>query len=191
MKKLLLVLSLCVASLAHAAVDVGGIRFEDKVNLGAQELQLNGAGQRTRFFIKVYALGLYLPEKKAQSADVLALAGAKRIDMHIVRDITAEQFSDAVLEGIRKNQSEAELAAIKTRLDDFMTAIKTDKAGRKGATITIDWLPDSAVTRLGLDGKQLGKDIPGEDFYRALLKVWLGNKPVQDNLKDALLGKPQ
>ena len=27
-----------------------------------------------------------------------------------------------------------------------------------------------------------------EDFYRALLKIWLGDKPVQDDLKKALLG---
>jgi hypothetical protein len=38
-------------------------------------------------------------------------------------------------------------------------------------------------------GQQRGKDIPGEDFYRALLRIWLGEKPVQDDLKQALLGK--
>jgi hypothetical protein len=28
----------------------------------------------------------------------------------------------------------------------------------------------------------------GEAFYRALLRIWLGEKPVQDDLKKALLG---
>jgi hypothetical protein len=28
----------------------------------------------------------------------------------------------------------------------------------------------------------------GEDFYRALLRIWLGDNPVQDDLKKALLG---
>jgi len=30
--------------------------------------------------------------------------------------------------------------------------------------------------------------IEGEDFYRALLRIWLGDKPVQEDLKKALLG---
>jgi hypothetical protein len=30
--------------------------------------------------------------------------------------------------------------------------------------------------------------IEGEDFYRALLRIWLGDRPVQDDLKKSLLG---
>ena len=64
--------------------------------------------------------------------------------------------------------------------------------GLDGLTLTrID--PGTVVpgTRLAIGGKQLGKDIPGEDFYNALLRIWIGDKPIQDNLKEALLGKPQ
>jgi hypothetical protein len=30
--------------------------------------------------------------------------------------------------------------------------------------------------------------LPGEDFNKALLKIWLGDKPVTEDLKKALLG---
>jgi hypothetical protein len=30
--------------------------------------------------------------------------------------------------------------------------------------------------------------VPGEDFSRALLKIWLGSKPADAGLKDAMLG---
>jgi hypothetical protein len=46
----------------------------------------------------------------------------------------------------------------------------------------------AAGTQLTVDGKPSGAPIPGEDFYRALLKIWLGEHPVQDDLKKALLG---
>ena len=59
---------------------------------------------------------------------------------------------------------------------------------KSGTTVVIDWLPESG-TRLTVNGQVKGKDIAGEDFYKALLKIWLGNKPVQDDLKQALLGK--
>jgi hypothetical protein len=53
--------------------------------------------------------------------------------------------------------------------------------------IALDWVP-GAGTQVTIDGKAEGKPIEGEDFYRALLRIWLGDKPVQDDLKKALLG---
>lgn len=43
MKKLLLIGLLAMSGLAHA-LEVAGVRFDDTTRLGAQELQLNGAG---------------------------------------------------------------------------------------------------------------------------------------------------
>jgi hypothetical protein len=39
-----------------------------------------------------------------------------------------------------------------------------------------------------VNGAPRGKPIAGEDFYRALLRIWIGDNPVQDDLKKALLG---
>jgi hypothetical protein len=61
------------------------------------------------------------------------------------------------------------------------------KQAKKGMAITLDWLP-GAGTQMTVDGRYAGAPIAGEDFYRALLRIWLGPKPVQDDLKKALLG---
>jgi hypothetical protein len=58
---------------------------------------------------------------------------------------------------------------------------------KKGMAITLDWLPGTG-TQMTVDGRNTGAPIAGEDFYRALLRIWLGPKPVQDDLKKALLG---
>lgn len=189
MKKTLFALLCFIAvGLAHAAVEVAGVKFDDKTRLGATELQLNGAGQRSRLFFKVYAIGLYLTEKKATTADVLALKGAKRLHVVTLRELTAEQFAEALVEGIHKNHSDAEMAPLQPRIEEFKNAILAVKTAAKGDVITIDWLPENG-TRLSINGKQQGKDLAGEDFYNALLKIWLGSKPAQDDLKEALLGK--
>ena len=190
MKKLLVTLLFCITGLAHAAVDIADVKYEDKTKLGATELQFNGAGMRSKLFLKVYTIGLYLSEKKTTVADVLALSGPKRMHVVTLRELTAEQFADALVGGIRKNHTEAEIVALKDRIEEFRLAILSVKTAVKGTVITIDWLPESG-TRLSVDGKQQGKDITGEDFYRALLQIWLGSKPAQSDLKDALLGKPQ
>jgi hypothetical protein len=60
------------------------------------------------------------------------------------------------------------------------------KEAKKGMAIAFDWT--GAGTQLVIQGKPAGRPIAGEDFYRALLRIWLGDKPVQDDLKKALLG---
>jgi hypothetical protein len=39
-----------------------------------------------------------------------------------------------------------------------------------------------------VNGIPKGRPLPGEPFYRAVLRIWLGDKPEQPNLKQALLG---
>jgi hypothetical protein len=170
------------------AAEVAGVKLDDRVKLGTTELTLNGAGVRTRAFFKVYAIGLYLPEKRSAADAVLGLKGAKRIHIVTLRDLTAQQFADALVEQITKNHGEAELAALKPAVDEFKATLLALNAAPNGTVIDIDFAPDDG-TRLGVNGQARGKPISGEDFYRALLRVWLGEKPAQGDLKDALLGK--
>ena len=43
-------------------------------------------------------------------------------------------------------------------------------------------------TRVLVDDVQKGTEFAVDDFYAALLRIWLGNSPVDSDLKDALLG---
>lgn len=172
---------------AHAA-DVTGVRFDDRTTVAGTDLALNGAGLRTRFMLKVYAMGLYLP-RRADTPDAIAtVAGPKRIQIVTLRELTAEQFADALVDGLKKNHSEAEFARLQARSDELRSALLALKAAPAGTQIRLEWLPGSG-TRLSVGNDARGKDIPGEDFYRALLRIWLGDKPVDADLKNALLGK--
>jgi len=186
MNRLILPLMLCT-QLALAA-EVAGVKVDERVKLGSSELQLNGAGIRTRLFFKVYVGALYLPERKSSATEVLALRGAKRVSMALLRDLTARQITDAFEEGIRANNSEAELAALKDQLGAFTATVHEIGSAKEKTVITFDFLPESG-TRVTVDGAARGKSIFGEDFYVALLKIWLGDNPVDANLKKAMLGE--
>ncbi len=185
-KGLLLPLVLC-SQLALAA-EIAGVRVEERVRLGASELQLNGAGIRTRVVFKVYVGALYLPEKKSAAAEVLALKGVKRVSMTMLRDLGAKQLTDALEDGIRANHSSVELAALKGRVDELVAVMNEIGNAKEKTVITLDFLPESG-TRVTVDGAARGKPIPGEDFYAALLRIWLGDKPVDADLKKAMLGQ--
>src|SRR6266849_1858923 len=130
----LLLLMLC-AQLALAA-EIEGVKVDERVRIGSADLQLNGAGIRTRLIFKVYVGALYLPEKKSNATEVLALGGAKRVSMTLLRDLTARQLTDALEEGIRANSSEAELAALKDRLGAFIAAINEIGDAKERTVIT-------------------------------------------------------
>ena len=170
------------------AVEVAGVKLEDKDRVANADLVLNGAGLRKRAFFQVYAAGLYLAEKKSVAADVIAAPGAKRVSMHMLRDVGADQLSGALADGMKDNVSEAELNALAPRIKQLSAVMGEMKEAKQGMRITLDWLP-GAGTQVTVQGKPAGAPIPGEDFYRALLKIWLGENPVQADLKKALLGE--
>jgi long-chain acyl-CoA synthetase len=185
MNRLILPLMLC-AQLALAA-EVAGVKVDERISLGSSELILNGAGLRTKAFFKVYVAGLYLSEKKTSAADVLALLGAKRVSMRLMRDLSAKQLTDALDEGIRDNTPPPEQEALKVRLGELATIMNAIQSAKEGDVIALDWIPGSG-TRVVLNGEARGQAIAGEDFYRALLRIWLGDNPVSGSLKKALLG---
>ena len=171
--------------LAHAA-EVAGVKVPDSALVGGQALALNGAGLHTKAFFKVYVAALYLPEKKASTAQALALPGPKRLSMATLRDITAQQLNDALHEGIRDNYSPGDVEKLRPRMDALGKIVSGIGMARNGALITLDFIP-GAGTQVGLDGTARGAPIPGEDFYRALLAIWLGENPLNTGLKKALL----
>jgi len=178
-------LILLLWTLPASALEVAGVNVADKAKVGASELVLNGAGIRTRAIFKVYVGALYLGEKKSAAAEVLAQKGAKRVALAMLRDLSAQQLTEAFDEGIKANHGAAEVEALRPRIAELLSLF-TD--AKKGDVILLDFLPDSG-TAVTLNGVVKGKPIPGEDFYRALSRIWLGDKPVDGDLKKGMLGQ--
>lgn len=188
MFRLALAALFCMAFSAHAA-EVAGVQVADTVSLGGTELKLNGAGTRTRAVFKVYVGALYLAEKKTVAADAIASRGAKRIALFMLRDLSADQLGGALNDGLVANLTEAELARFKPQIEDLKATMDAVGAAKEKSVVTIDFLPEAGL-RVAIDGAPRGKTIAGEDFYRALMKIWLGDKPADRSLKAAMLGQP-
>jgi hypothetical protein len=185
MRRTLLFLALLAAP--ALAAEIAGVKVDDRTRVEASELVLNGAGMRTKYFLNIYVAGLYLTEKKTSASEVLALPGAKRITMRLMRALSAKQLTEALELGIRANTSTDERESLKGRLDELSAIMSALRSAKEGDLIALDWLP-GAGTRVVLNGEPRGKIIAGEDFYRALLRIWLGEDPAQERLKRALLG---
>jgi hypothetical protein len=193
MRLLLALLYLAVATgiPAARAFDIEGVKIDDKVVLasGVPELVLNGAGVRHKFaFIKVYIGSLYLTQKKNDNEAIFADPGPKRVSMNILSsEVTAQDLISSMNNALAVNLSPHELALIEKRIRDLNTMMSSVKAINKGSVVHLDYLPDVG-TRVIVDGQER-ITIPGEDFFRAMLHIWIGNKPVDGRLRDAMLGK--
>jgi long-chain acyl-CoA synthetase len=172
-----------LGSIALAA-DVGGVKLDDKVSMGTQELVLNGAGVRTRVVFKIYVASLYLPQKAGDLAAVLSRS-PRRIQLNLLRTLSADQLVEALNDGLNENNGAAELAAVKPQVEALATIMKSFKEVKEKDVITLDFVDGS--TRIGLNGEAKGT-IGGDAFNQALTRVWLGEKPVQADLKKSLLG---
>ena len=186
-RKLILSTVLATALPAFAAIDVKGVKFNDTYQLANQPLQLNGAGIRVKIIVDVYAAGLYVVKKEHSSAALLSEAGPKSMQIVLLRDLSGEEFADAMIKGFKKNNSDNEVAKFQAKLDELHNLMMGFGEVKKGTSIHIDNTP-GVGTRVLVDGVQKGSDVAGEEFYAALLRIWLGNSPVDSDLKDALLG---
>jgi hypothetical protein len=154
--------------------------------LAAQAQELNGSGIRKRVFFEVYSISLFLPKKTTSAQEAIGGPGPKRIEIRMLRDVGADQFTDALADGIRENHPEAEAKRLEPQVRQLAAVMAELKEAKKGMHIALDW--NGKATQMSVDGKPAGKPIEGEDFFRALLRIWLGERPVQEDLKKALLG---
>lgn len=178
------ILLLLACALPLQAAEVAGVKFEDRLRVAGAELALTGAGVRQRFIFDVYAMGLYVRDPKA---DPIAQDGPKRIAIRMLRNVDADTFSKALVDGMRPNHDEATMQALEPRIAELEAIMAQMKEAKEGMAIQLDWLPGTG-TQMTVGGAHTGAPIAGEDFYRALLRIWLGPKPVQQSLKKALLG---
>jgi hypothetical protein len=182
-----LAFALAATTVGAQSAEVEGVKLDPSAQVGGAALQLNGAGLRTRVFFKVYVAGLYVPQKSSSAATLLTQKGPRRVAITMLRNVDADTFSGALVEGLRANHSEAQMAAMKPQVDALTASFKAAGEAKKGDVIHLDFLPDSG-TQLTVNGQARGNAIAGEEFFTALLRVWLGDKPADADLKKGMLG---
>ena len=188
MNRLPLTLLLCLMLSSAMAAEVEGVKLADKVrvNDSGPELVLNGAGVRTRVVFKVYVAALYLAQTRNTPAAILSDAGPKRVALHLMREVTAEQLFGALGDGLKNNHTPEQLAKLEPQVKQLESIFTNVKVVKSGDVVLLDYAAGGG-TRVLVNGDAKGA-ITGDEFFTALLRVWLGDKPAEDSLKKAMLG---
>lgn len=173
--------SLCTLSPNAYSLTVENATFADSVTIGGTPVPLhNAALLRYLKFIKAYVAALYLPEG-VKSEDVLSDV-PRRLEINYLVSIKGTDFGKGAEPTLQLNQTAAELAKLRSRIDQINAAYKDVKAGDRYA---LTYQPGKG-TELALNGTPL-ITIQGADFAAAYFGIWLGRESIDDGLKRNLL----
>jgi hypothetical protein len=181
--------ALLLASSAMAQVTISGVRLDETVDVRGTKLQLNGAGVRYKAVFKVYTAGLYLTRKAGTPEEVLAAPGAKRMTITMLRDIDSAELGKLFSRGIEDNMDKASFSKLIPGVMRMSQIFSDYKKLSAGESFVIDWIPGTG-TVLTIRGVPQAEPFKEQEFYNALLRIWLGPNPADWKLKEALLGKP-
>ena len=130
--KAMAMIAALAAAASAVAVEVDGVRLADKATVDGQELVLNGAGTRKRAIFKVYVGSLYLPAKARSAQEVLAKS-PRRVQLNVLRDLSADQLIGALTDGLKQNTTPAELSAITVQTGELAAIMKSFGEAKEGS----------------------------------------------------------
>jgi hypothetical protein len=185
---LALLAGLLAMGVSAATIDVGGAKLEDSADVRGSKLALNGAGVRYKAVFKVYAAGLYLGKKAATPEEVLAAPGPKRMHITLLREIDSNELGKSFTTAFTDNAPKSEMSKLIPGLIKMGQIFSDQKKLLAGESFTIDWIPGTG-TVITVKGVPQGEPFKEPEFFAALMNIWLGSKPADWKLKDALLGK--
>lgn len=186
-------LALCLwfvpATVTASTVDVSGVRLENSISMLGSTLQLNGAGVRYKAVFKVYTAGLYLNKKAETPEAVMASAGPKRLTIQMLREIDTNDLGKLFTRGVEDNTPRNEMSKLIPGLIRMSQIFSDHKKLVPGDSFTLEYVP-GVGTIITVKGQPQGEPFKEPAFFNAMMSIWLGNKPADANLKEALLGKP-
>lgn len=168
------------------AARLEGQHFDDTVVVGDRTLQLNGLGLRGVAWIKAFVAGLYVAAPSRDPGQLMAMQGPKRLRLKLMLEAPSKELSKAIAKGVRRNESPTVQSQLSERLAVFVGLVDGLGTLRQGDALDLDFVPGVGAQLLR-NGKPVGQPVAGEDFFRAILKIFIGERPVDQRMKEGML----
>ena len=184
---LMSIASLASFTAAHADVEIDGVKYATPLKLDGKALQLNGVASRYgKLGARNFTVAVYASEKARTGEGLLAAPGSKRIAFKFLRS----QLTDGLrimTRGVETNLERGDFAKALggvARLGGLMGSRQTFA---EGDTFTMDYQP-GVGTFFTVNGKRDPEPVKEPEFFKAMLLVWVGENPVDAQMKAAILG---
>lgn len=183
--KYLFLLTCCLFLFSESvpAKTIYDVELPETVSIAGETLKLNGYGLRKKFFLKVYLGSLYTGAKATSTAQVLAQPGTKLIRMNFIyHKVDRNKITGAFAEGFEKNSPQlkndpALLQFLNLFTADFVAGDQVDLI-----------LSADGMLSATHNNHTLGS-VTSNQLINAVLLIYLGDQPADDDLKQGMLGK--
>lgn len=207
-----------VLNTAVSQVVVNGVKIPERLGFAEKVRQLNGAGTRVKYFMHIYVGALYLKEKTNDPREVINADKPMSIRLQIISAMLTnetmvryirEGFSRSLDGNIEPFREEIDLicevfSSEPTKVGDVYDihytpgiGVCASKNGKPYNFSTIHASLQKKVTSSeklknmmnNLNHTKSGQEaLPGLEFKKALFGIWFSDDPVDEDLKDAMLG---
>lgn len=177
-----LLFTILTTNFAHAK-KIEGFKFPDEIILENKKLVLNGLAIRkaTIFRIKILVAGLYLEKTSDDPSIILNSETTKHIQIRFLKSVSSKTISKMWAKSLLQKckQECAELEKQVTQLGAMLVDINS------GDSLMFTFINEQVKIVQNNNRRGL---IEGKNFLIALLSLWIGKNPLDEDLKKGLLG---
>ncbi|MGM0435355.1 MAG: chalcone isomerase family protein [Pseudomonadota bacterium] len=179
---------LCALAMTAQAQEktVEGVELPGTIEVAGNELSLNGAGVRSKWFMSLYVGSLYLPQEFDSAQAIVEADQPMAIQLDIISGmIDSENMTEATMEGFESSTG-GNMEPIQDDIDAFMSLF--EKEIKEGDQFKITYMPEEGIVGFK-NGERIGTVDGGMDFKKAVFGIWLGDEPAQKSVKTAMMGE--
>ena len=164
------------------AVEGGG---PASMKIGETEVAKNGFGSRSKMMLSLYECSLYLPQKSNDAATIVASNQPMAVRIEITsRFVSQAKMLSALNDGFQASTG-GNTSVIAPQIKEFGQCFSDPI--QMGDVFVFAYTPNTGVV-VSKNNQQKGV-VGGIEFKQALMGIWLGNNPVDANLRTAMLGQ--
>jgi len=177
-------LLLILTTAAAHGKECRGVNFPDHADVGGTALTLNGLGLQKATFLRVdvYVVALYVTATSLDPNALINSDGPQKLIVHFLRNVGVED--------VRKQWSRDFAHVAPDRPISLMQRVATLNAWlsdvKRDERLTFIRQPGEGIQVI-VNGVVKGT-IPGEDFSRDFMSIWVGAAPPSPELRRGLLG---
>jgi hypothetical protein len=164
---------------------IADVAFPGEKVVDGKTLKLNGVALKTKFFIKVFAGGLYLENPTQDATEAIESEQVKHFHLHyLTSKATAEKLQDGFKKAIEDANPPELVQKHRQEIDLYASWLDQDMA--PGATSVTTYVPGKGLT-LVFKGQEKGT-IADKTFAQMYFRYNLGQK-ADDAMREGYLGQ--
>jgi len=173
---------------AQTQFEVEGVTVPRTIDFEGAKLELNGFGVRSKAWVDVYVQALYLTTLSQEPDFIMESETPMGIRIEIISSlVSSKKLSKALYKGLEKSVGDEGMVKIEKEARLLETLVNSEIT-KNGDVFKLIYNPLDISIWVIKNERVAGK-IQGKAFKKAFLGIWLSENPVDEDLKNDLLGK--